>query len=744
MKETSSFPISQTRPASSFIGILMRFGLLLPPTFLFAIKNDLPHILLITIVLLLLPVAMKQPLEYRDRPLIYNLILIMILTLLPDMLVTMDPSRFGLLDIVVRSNLAFPFLVYSAAVLCLFRKTPLSIALITGFAILSIMICGDIFSTRNLINKRFLLFHDVLNHYQKAYLICVILQLFFSIMMITSYEWESPPVSCQTKLPVAPAHSRIFRVCLKLLCMACIPFLIFGMLNIYSANTEFVKKMEMFFIQFNIRFDQNTANHMTNDKVTIGYLNDRDRNQLKDRILIWSNAKIPPGYLRIATYSKYHKNVWTKPDHFASDELIPITRTDMISYSTFYMPEAKQAYPNAVQYEIFLDSVLSHGNLPVPGDVYAIDIVSEVLSISPFSDISSPQWRVDGAYTIHAEHHSFDSAANHFSPERLSPYGRVDYRLKPALNSLKKEIFGNGPIPHNELERIQRVTSFLHSRFQYDNGKLSFDRRNSSLDPVSDFIQNTRAGHCELFATTAALLLREIGIPTRYVTGYVCATKHPSLDAFYATGANAHAWVEAYIQKEKRWILVEPTPASAMEEAQLSSRRSWYARIGDQIRYFAHQSMLLIRRGYFGQFVLNLLIFLAKFLLMSPFSVFVYGALAYYLFRKYQGQLRQLAVLLTHRITSIQRLERELDKLLLFVVHETRQHPHRQDETLRECLDRLPDRKIFLLLSPLVEQYEEMRFSNREFPIQESIEFRDSLKQVRKKLIVLLKARRKK
>ena len=45
-------------------------------------------------------------------------------------------------------------------------------------------------------------------------------------------------------------------------------------------------------------------------------------------------------------------------------------------------------------------------------------------------------------------------------------------------------------------------------------------RPDSDVSALDDFLNRSRAGHCEYFATATVLLLRAAGIPARYATGY--------------------------------------------------------------------------------------------------------------------------------------------------------------------------------------------------------------------------------
>ncbi len=86
-----------------------------------------------------------------------------------------------------------------------------------------------------------------------------------------------------------------------------------------------------------------------------------------------------------------------------------------------------------------------------------------------------------------------------------------------------------------------------------------------NLDGVENFLRNTKEGYCVQFASAVTLLLRELGIPARYVEGYIANDfKRISNEDFvyydYVMDYEAHAWVEVYFDGVG-WIQYEATPA---------------------------------------------------------------------------------------------------------------------------------------------------------------------------------------
>ncbi len=87
----------------------------------------------------------------------------------------------------------------------------------------------------------------------------------------------------------------------------------------------------------------------------------------------------------------------------------------------------------------------------------------------------------------------------------------------------------------------------------------------ATLDGVENFLTKTKEGYCVQFASAAALLLRELGIPARYVEGYIASEltkKGTGSDMYYGgyvRDYEAHAWIEVYFDGVG-WIQYETTP----------------------------------------------------------------------------------------------------------------------------------------------------------------------------------------
>lgn len=106
----------------------------------------------------------------------------------------------------------------------------------------------------------------------------------------------------------------------------------------------------------------------------------------------------------------------------------------------------------------------------------------------------------------------------------------------------------------SDFERMKAIEAFL-SRYEYS---LSPGTPPEEADVVDYFLFQSGKGYCTYFASAMAVLGRAVGIPTRYVQGYLVSTPLKEGTPVSVLNSNAHAWVEAYIQGVG-WIPFEPS-----------------------------------------------------------------------------------------------------------------------------------------------------------------------------------------
>ncbi len=103
----------------------------------------------------------------------------------------------------------------------------------------------------------------------------------------------------------------------------------------------------------------------------------------------------------------------------------------------------------------------------------------------------------------------------------------------------------------------RRMTSRLRG-FRYTTDNPSGKAEN----PLQDFMERSRAGHCEYFASALAFMLRSRGVPARVVNGYRLGAWSQEGGYYLVTQNEAHAWVEYYDAEAEAWKVADPTPAA--------------------------------------------------------------------------------------------------------------------------------------------------------------------------------------
>lgn len=140
-------------------------------------------------------------------------------------------------------------------------------------------------------------------------------------------------------------------------------------------------------------------------------------------------------------------------------------------------------------------------------------------------------------------------------PKRFNKYlqlpSSVTYRTLKLAEKITKDA-------RNDYEKALLINNYLKNNYLYD---LSVDRFPENQDTVDYFLFKQKRGYCEHFASSMALMLRTLGIPTRLVTGYAPGTFNPFTGYYEVKVSDAHAWVDVFIQNYG-WVPFDPTSGS--------------------------------------------------------------------------------------------------------------------------------------------------------------------------------------
>lgn len=131
-----------------------------------------------------------------------------------------------------------------------------------------------------------------------------------------------------------------------------------------------------------------------------------------------------------------------------------------------------------------------------------------------------------------------------------------------AITELAREWTKDVPQGWSQVEAISRK---LRENYTIDRKCVPEE---SCEFPVGEFLFRTRRGPEYLFASSAAMLLRSLGYPTRLVSGFYARPENYDVRKRHTSvqSADVHFWCEVFIGAGT-WVTVEPSPGYQILEA---------------------------------------------------------------------------------------------------------------------------------------------------------------------------------
>ncbi|MBT5228912.1 MAG: transglutaminase domain-containing protein [Methylococcales bacterium] len=260
----------------------------------------------------------------------------------------------------------------------------------------------------------------------------------------------------------------------------------------------------------------------------LGYIGEL---KLSDRIMLRVKSSTPPPpLLRVASYNRFGGDFWS-------------ARTGGFEVSTFSKPQTTGSSLHKISIMMDLDD--GEAVLPLPlGTQHIWNLPAETISKNPLGAV-----KVENGPDISMFNVAYDvSAATQYLPtaDDLSVpsfYHQVidEFIVKYGLKNTPKA------------QLMAKIDQIFTQDYRYTlNLSNGFDQ------PVNQFLSKTKSGHCEFFATSTVLILRRLGIPTRYASGFA-VQEYSDLESLYVVRAkHAHAWALSF--QNGHWQDVDTTP----------------------------------------------------------------------------------------------------------------------------------------------------------------------------------------
>ena len=130
-------------------------------------------------------------------------------------------------------------------------------------------------------------------------------------------------------------------------------------------------------------------------------------------------------------------------------------------------------------------------------------------------------------------------------------YTALPEHLQQELYDLARRAVEGSTSPYQMALSLQ---NYLSRSYRYT---LDVEPQPAELDFVTNFLLQTREGYCTHFASAMTVLCRMVGLPARYVEGYVA---EPDGTGYaLVTGMDGHAWTEVYFPGFG-WLTFDATP----------------------------------------------------------------------------------------------------------------------------------------------------------------------------------------
>jgi transglutaminase-like putative cysteine protease len=184
-----------------------------------------------------------------------------------------------------------------------------------------------------------------------------------------------------------------------------------------------------------------------------------------------------------------------------------------------------------------------------------------------------------------------EASGAEYPAEIRERYLQLPEGLDQRITALAQSATARGATPYDKATALE---NFLKTRYSYTLNLTG----NPGKDPLARFLFETRAGHCEYFASAMTIMLRTLGIPSREVNGFLPGEYNDLGGDYIVRASDAHSWVEAYFPGSG-WIVFDPTPPAPVESTSIFKRLSHFADWAELtwndwvIGYdFAHQTAL--------------------------------------------------------------------------------------------------------------------------------------------------------
>ncbi|MBR4081201.1 MAG: transglutaminase domain-containing protein [Clostridia bacterium] len=141
-------------------------------------------------------------------------------------------------------------------------------------------------------------------------------------------------------------------------------------------------------------------------------------------------------------------------------------------------------------------------------------------------------------------------------------YTQLPDHLQQMVFDLARKAAEGAQTPYEQAFALQ---NYLSRSFRYT---LDAPEQPGNIDFVTNFLLSEKEGYCTHFASAMTVLCRMLGLPARYVEGYIALPDETGVA--HVTGLQGHAWTEVYFHGFG-WVTFDATPGQSNSGTQPQS-----------------------------------------------------------------------------------------------------------------------------------------------------------------------------
>ncbi len=270
-------------------------------------------------------------------------------------------------------------------------------------------------------------------------------------------------------------------------------------------------------------------------------------------------------YWKVETKDVYTGKGWVASTSGSNIARLPFTQTDIVPLQSFSKEvEASEESATIINTEPLSYIVYPRGvkriNAKSNGSFEMNPVTEKINFIDETKRKSLKQYALTYDIPVFSAKALMETVE--IDSELLNHFTQLPGSLPPRVGELAHEITIGKETWFDKARALENY--FDQSEYSYE--KVDVMKPGIDDDYVDQFLFVSKQGYCDNFSTSMVVMLRTLGIPSRWVKGYTegeyKGLAEDSKKIFEITNDYAHSWVEVYFPNVG-WVPFEPTKGAS-------------------------------------------------------------------------------------------------------------------------------------------------------------------------------------